>query len=170
VLKVERLNSGDVTRLQLRDIPDMDALYFTQLNSNKESLAVNTKTPEGKQIMEQLIRKRTYWWKTSPLVQWTGWVSPGSTFRNSTPGSSTVRSRASMTSRRILTLRFTRTWRNALAALTDQEENQIVTFLKTLTDGYTTPYPDINTYTGSCMTGGQRFNARELDNNFRHCA
>jgi cytochrome c peroxidase len=38
--------------------------------------------------------------------------------------------------------------------LTDQEENQIVTFLKTLTDGYTTPYPDINTYTGSCMTGG----------------
>jgi formyl-CoA transferase len=57
VLKVERLNGGDVTRQQLRDIPDMDALYFTQLNSNKKSLAVNTKTPEGKQIMEQLIRK-----------------------------------------------------------------------------------------------------------------
>jgi cytochrome c peroxidase len=38
--------------------------------------------------------------------------------------------------------------------LTDQEENQIVAFLETLTDGYTTPYPDINTYTGSCMSGG----------------
>jgi hypothetical protein len=38
--------------------------------------------------------------------------------------------------------------------LTDQEENQIVTFLQTLTDGFTTPYPDINTYTGQCMTGG----------------
>ncbi|HEY2527276.1 MAG TPA: cytochrome c peroxidase [Xanthobacteraceae bacterium] len=38
--------------------------------------------------------------------------------------------------------------------LTDQEENQIVTFLQTLTDGFTTPYPDINTYTGRCMTGG----------------
>jgi cytochrome c peroxidase len=38
--------------------------------------------------------------------------------------------------------------------LTDTEENQIVAFLETLTDGYTTPYPDINTYTGICMTGG----------------
>jgi hypothetical protein len=38
--------------------------------------------------------------------------------------------------------------------LTDVEENQIVTFLLTLTDGFTTPYPDINTYTGACMSGG----------------
>jgi cytochrome c peroxidase len=38
--------------------------------------------------------------------------------------------------------------------LTNQEEDQIVAFLQTLTDGYTTPYPDINTYTGACMTGG----------------
>jgi hypothetical protein len=38
--------------------------------------------------------------------------------------------------------------------LTDQEENQIVIFLQTLTDGFTTPYPDINTFTGQCMTGG----------------
>jgi len=38
--------------------------------------------------------------------------------------------------------------------LTDQEENLIVTFLQTLSDGFTTPYPDVNTYTGACMTGG----------------
>ncbi|MBV8892745.1 MAG: hypothetical protein JO266_12385, partial [Acidobacteria bacterium] len=38
--------------------------------------------------------------------------------------------------------------------LTDQEENQIVAFLETLTDGYAMPYPDINTYTGQCMHGG----------------
>ena len=38
--------------------------------------------------------------------------------------------------------------------LTDTEENQIVAFLQTLTDGYTTPYPFINAYTGACMTGG----------------
>jgi cytochrome c peroxidase len=38
--------------------------------------------------------------------------------------------------------------------LSDLEENQIVTFLQTLSDGFTTPYPDINTYTGACMTGG----------------
>jgi cytochrome c peroxidase len=32
--------------------------------------------------------------------------------------------------------------------LTDQEENQIVAFLQTLTDGFTRPYTDFNTYTG----------------------
>jgi cytochrome c peroxidase len=36
--------------------------------------------------------------------------------------------------------------------LTDTEENQIVAFLQTLTDGFVTPYPDINTFTGACMT------------------
>jgi formyl-CoA transferase len=56
VLKVERTAGGDVTRRQLRDIPDADALYFTTLNSNKRSLAINTKTPEGLAVMEQLIR------------------------------------------------------------------------------------------------------------------
>ncbi|MFE4645435.1 formyl-CoA transferase [Streptomyces sp. NPDC056730] len=55
LLKVERVNGGDVTRHQLRDIPDADALYFTMLNSNKRSLAINTKTPEGKEVMEKLI-------------------------------------------------------------------------------------------------------------------
>src|SRR5436309_14505463 len=57
VLKVERLGVGDVTRRQLHDIPDADALYFTQLNSNKRSLEIDTKTPEGKAILEQLIRE-----------------------------------------------------------------------------------------------------------------
>jgi cytochrome c peroxidase len=38
--------------------------------------------------------------------------------------------------------------------LTDQEENQIVKFLETLSDGYTTPFPDADVYTGACMTGG----------------
>ena len=36
--------------------------------------------------------------------------------------------------------------------LTDQEENRIVAFLQTLSDGYTTPYPDLDTFTGSCQT------------------
>jgi formyl-CoA transferase len=57
VLKVERINGGDVTRHQLRDIPDVDALYFTMLNSNKRSLAINTKTSEGLEVMEKLIRE-----------------------------------------------------------------------------------------------------------------
>jgi formyl-CoA transferase len=55
VLKVERTTGGDVTRHQLRDIPDVDALYFTMLNSNKRSLAINTKTKAGLEVMEKLI-------------------------------------------------------------------------------------------------------------------
>jgi cytochrome c peroxidase len=38
--------------------------------------------------------------------------------------------------------------------LTDHEEDLIVTFLQTLTDGFTTPYPDRNTFTGACFAGG----------------
>jgi cytochrome c peroxidase len=34
--------------------------------------------------------------------------------------------------------------------LSDHEENLIVTFMQTLTDGFTTPYPDIDTFTGQC--------------------
>jgi cytochrome c peroxidase len=38
--------------------------------------------------------------------------------------------------------------------LTDQEENQLVKFLETLTDGFTTPYPNRDTFTGACLVGG----------------
>jgi cytochrome c peroxidase len=34
--------------------------------------------------------------------------------------------------------------------LTDAEEDQLVAFLRTLTDGYTRPYTDFNTFTGKC--------------------
>jgi formyl-CoA transferase len=57
VIKVERPGSGDVTRNQLRDKPEADALYFTMLNSNKRSLTLDTKTPEGKEVLEKLIRE-----------------------------------------------------------------------------------------------------------------
>src|SRR6266568_3740690 len=57
VIKVERPGSGDVTRSQLRDIPGADALYFTMLNSNKRSLTLDTKKPEGKEVLEKLIKQ-----------------------------------------------------------------------------------------------------------------
>ncbi len=56
VIKVERPGSGDVTRSQLRDIPGADALYFTMLNGNKRSLTLDTKTPEGKEVLERMIK------------------------------------------------------------------------------------------------------------------
>jgi formyl-CoA transferase len=57
VIKVERPGTGDVTRSQLRDIPDVDALYFTMLNSNKRSLTLDSKTPAGKEILTKLIKE-----------------------------------------------------------------------------------------------------------------
>jgi cytochrome c peroxidase len=38
--------------------------------------------------------------------------------------------------------------------LTDEEENDIVAFLQTLSDGFTRPYLNSDTFTGACMRGG----------------
>ena len=56
VTKVERPDGGDSTRHQLRDIPGADALYFTMLNSNKKSLVVDLKKPEGKEVLTKMIQ------------------------------------------------------------------------------------------------------------------
>ncbi|MFC8968534.1 formyl-CoA transferase [Streptomyces sp. NPDC057094] len=56
VVKLEA-PAGDITRTQLRDIPDADSLYFTMLNSNKRSITLNTKTERGKQLLTELIRR-----------------------------------------------------------------------------------------------------------------
>ena len=55
VIKVELPGRGDITRTQLRDIPDVDSLYFTMLNCNKRSITLNTKTDQGKEIFRKLI-------------------------------------------------------------------------------------------------------------------
>jgi formyl-CoA transferase len=57
VIKVERPGVGDATRGQLRDIPDVDSLYFTMLNHNKRSVTLNPKTETGKAIFAKLIEE-----------------------------------------------------------------------------------------------------------------
>ena len=57
VVKVERPGVGDATRGQLRDVPEADSLYFTMLNSNKRSITLNPKKPEGAKIFTQLIQE-----------------------------------------------------------------------------------------------------------------
>ncbi|HTV92614.1 MAG TPA: formyl-CoA transferase [Verrucomicrobiae bacterium] len=57
VIKVELPGRGDITRQQLRDVPDADSLYFAMLNGNKRSLTLNTKTPQGKEIFTKLIHE-----------------------------------------------------------------------------------------------------------------
>ena len=56
VIKVERAGAGDITREQLRDIPDVDSLYFTMLNHNKRSITLDTKHATGKAVLERLVK------------------------------------------------------------------------------------------------------------------
>ncbi len=56
VIKVERPGVGDITRGQLRDLPDVDSLYFTMLNHNKRSITIDGKNPKGKEILEGLVQ------------------------------------------------------------------------------------------------------------------
>src|SRR6202161_4314011 len=57
VIKVEKAGAGDITREQLRDVPDADSLYFTMLNHNKRSVTLDTKSEHGKQVLERLVKK-----------------------------------------------------------------------------------------------------------------
>src|SRR6202789_1252711 len=56
VIKVEKAGAGDITREQLRDVPDADSLYFTMLNHNKRSVTLDTKSEHGKQVLERLVK------------------------------------------------------------------------------------------------------------------
>ena len=56
VIKVEKTGTGDITREQLRDIPDVDSLYFTMLNHNKRSITLDTKSARGKAVLERLVK------------------------------------------------------------------------------------------------------------------
>jgi formyl-CoA transferase len=57
VIKVEMPGRGDITRGQLRDVKGADSLYFTMLNSNKRSITINLKSPGGKKVTEELVRR-----------------------------------------------------------------------------------------------------------------
>jgi formyl-CoA transferase len=56
VVKVEA-PTGDITRKQLRDLPDVDSLYFTMLNCNKRSITLNMKSEEGKQLFIEMVQR-----------------------------------------------------------------------------------------------------------------
>jgi formyl-CoA transferase len=55
VIKLETPGRGDITRSQLRDLPDVDSLYFTMLNCNKRSITLNMKSDEGREIFADLV-------------------------------------------------------------------------------------------------------------------
>src|SRR5690242_17288248 len=55
VIKLEA-PTGDITRQQLRDLPDVDSLYFTMLNCNKRSITLNMKSDRDKEIFTDLVK------------------------------------------------------------------------------------------------------------------
>jgi formyl-CoA transferase len=57
VIKIEQPGKGDVTRSQLRDLPEVDSLYFTMLNSNKRSLELNMKDEGDKNVFTELLKQ-----------------------------------------------------------------------------------------------------------------
>jgi formyl-CoA transferase len=57
VIKVERPGIGDITRGQLRDVPNADSLYFTMLNHNKRSITIDSKHPQGRRVLDALVKK-----------------------------------------------------------------------------------------------------------------
>ena len=81
VIKIERPGVGDATRSQLRDIPEVDSLYFTMLNHNKRSITLDTKHERGKAIFARRSRRVTSSRRTLRRARSTGWASPGSAFR-----------------------------------------------------------------------------------------
>jgi formyl-CoA transferase len=56
VVKLES-PTGDITRKQLRDLPDVDSLYFTMLNCNKRSITLNMKSDRGKELFTEMLTK-----------------------------------------------------------------------------------------------------------------
>ena len=56
VIKVERPGVGDITRGQLQDVPGVDSLYFTMLNHNKRSITLDSKSKQGMNVLERLVR------------------------------------------------------------------------------------------------------------------
>ena len=57
VIKIERPGVGDATRSELQFDPKLPSYYYLQLNSDKKSLTLDCKTPDGKAILTKLIQE-----------------------------------------------------------------------------------------------------------------
>ena len=57
VIKIERPGVGDATRKELQFDPNLPSYYYLQLNSDKKSLTLDAKTPDGKEILTKLIKE-----------------------------------------------------------------------------------------------------------------
>jgi crotonobetainyl-CoA:carnitine CoA-transferase CaiB-like acyl-CoA transferase len=57
VVKIERPRSGDLSRSSIDDPAGPDNPVFLSLNRNKRSIAVDIRTPEGREVVYALVRR-----------------------------------------------------------------------------------------------------------------
>src|SRR5213594_878272 len=57
VIKIEQPVKGDDTRQWGPPFLDGESAYFLSINRNKESVTLDFKTPEGREVLERLIAK-----------------------------------------------------------------------------------------------------------------
>ncbi|MEU8825003.1 CoA transferase [Streptomyces sp. NPDC048636] len=56
VIKIERPGTGDMTRTSIPDPDGPDNPIFLSINRNKRSVAIDLRTPEGRAVVEDLVR------------------------------------------------------------------------------------------------------------------
>ncbi|MFJ4963794.1 Formyl-coenzyme A transferase [Streptomyces sp. ADI96-02] len=56
VIKIERPGAGDTTRTTIPDPAGLDNPIFLSVNRNKRSVALDLRTPEGRAVVEDLVR------------------------------------------------------------------------------------------------------------------
>ncbi|WP_030179878.1 CaiB/BaiF CoA transferase family protein [Streptomyces sp. NRRL S-813] len=56
VIKVERPGTGDISRTSIPDAAGLDNPIFLSINRNKRSIAIDTRTEEGRQAVQELVR------------------------------------------------------------------------------------------------------------------
>lgn len=57
VIKIERPGTGEAARTSVGDAAGMDSWSFLLLNSNKRSITLDFKKPEGRKLLDRLIRE-----------------------------------------------------------------------------------------------------------------
>ncbi|WP_326731514.1 CaiB/BaiF CoA-transferase family protein [Streptomyces phaeochromogenes] len=56
VIKIERPGTGDISRTSIPDPAGLDNPVFLSINRNKRSIAIDTRTDEGREVVHELVR------------------------------------------------------------------------------------------------------------------
>ena len=74
IIKIEQPEKGDDSRAY-GPYKNGESAYFMSLNRNKESITLNLKAPEGKEIFKALVKQvDVFWLKTIALAPWKSWA------------------------------------------------------------------------------------------------